>query len=216
LRSGLPVFPVVLYLSPGAGGLTNEMYTETLLGETLLTFRYGVVGLPDLDSKPYLAGEEPVGWALSSAMQSGQQGRARHKFEVLRRLTEAAINEAQLGVLASVVETFLPLTRRGEAAEYQRIIADSNVQERGGTVINIFEERGEQRGLQKGLLQGQRALLTRMLQSKFGNLPTELEARLLAVSDPAQIELLSERILTARTLEEMGLSSLPLPQPTEN
>jgi hypothetical protein len=39
-RHRLPVFPIVVYLAPGTGGVTEETYEEALFGRTLLTFRY--------------------------------------------------------------------------------------------------------------------------------------------------------------------------------
>ena len=38
LRHKMPVFPVVVYLAPGAGGLVEETYTEALFGRNVLTF----------------------------------------------------------------------------------------------------------------------------------------------------------------------------------
>lgn len=50
MRYRKPVFPAVLYLSPGSGGLTKETYSEGIFSENTLTFHYAVVGLPDLSA----------------------------------------------------------------------------------------------------------------------------------------------------------------------
>lgn len=186
LRTRLSVFPIVLYLSPGAGGITREEYREELLGEPLLTFRYGVVGLPDLAADDYLNGTEPVGWALSAGMRRGK-------------------NEARTNLLGSVVDTFLPLNRDADVEAFAALIASEVSGAEVKQVFSTFEERGEIRGKQIGVIQGQRALLTRLLSLKFGPLPEPVETRLSEIYDTPQIEALAEKMLTAQSLEELGL-----------
>jgi hypothetical protein len=71
LRHKLPVFPVVAYLTPGAGGLVRETYNEDLFGDDILTFRYRAIGLPDLSADDYVASENPLAPALSALMRAG-------------------------------------------------------------------------------------------------------------------------------------------------
>ena len=47
-RLKLPVFPIAIYLSAGAGGLVVEEYVERLFERDINVFRYSAVGLPDL------------------------------------------------------------------------------------------------------------------------------------------------------------------------
>lgn len=61
----MPVFPIVVYLAPGTGGLGRGQYEQRLFGTDILTFRYGVVGLPDLFADDYLELENPLA-ALSA------------------------------------------------------------------------------------------------------------------------------------------------------
>jgi hypothetical protein len=42
LRHRVPVFPAVIYLSPGAGGMTEETYREDVLGREVVRFIYSV------------------------------------------------------------------------------------------------------------------------------------------------------------------------------
>ena len=48
LRFQLPVFPVVIYLQRGSGGLGVENYQESVLGMPVLSFFYQRIGVPDL------------------------------------------------------------------------------------------------------------------------------------------------------------------------
>ena len=59
---------------------------------------------------------------------------------------------------------------------------------------------GEARGLAEGVLVG-RAMLLRLLAVRFGALPSELEARLLALVDLASLDALADVALTASSLD---------------
>lgn len=201
LRTGLPVFPLVLHLSPGDGGITREEYTEDLLGERLLTFRYGAVNLPELSADDYLNETEPVGWALASGMRPGSAGRARLKFETLRRIAQSSVDDARTGLLGTVIETLLPLNRRSDRERFAELLASEPSGAEVRQVYNIFEERGEQRGI----IRGQQVFLTRMLRTKFGELSADVEARVAAISKQADLERLADKLLTAQSLEELGL-----------
>jgi hypothetical protein len=68
-RFKLPVFPIVLYLSPGAGGLVTEQYVESLFGRDVTVFTYSAVGLPDLQSDDYQTEQNVLAPALSALMR---------------------------------------------------------------------------------------------------------------------------------------------------
>jgi hypothetical protein len=75
LRYKVPVFPVVVYLTAGTGGLREAVYEETLFGRTILTFHFQGVGLPDLWADDYQEADDPLGPALSALMQPSAMGR---------------------------------------------------------------------------------------------------------------------------------------------
>lgn len=66
------------------------------------------------------------------------------------------------------------------------------------TVSNVADQLRVE-GRLKGLAEGQRSTLLRQLRSRFGALPADVIARVLA-ADGAQLDLWTERILTAPTL----------------
>ena len=84
-------------------------------------------------------------------------------------------------------------------------------------MISIYEERGIakgieqgieqgiQQGIEEGFVRGERDILLRLLRAKFGPLPESAEQKVAALSDRAELATLSERVLTANTMEEMGL-----------
>ena len=63
-------------------------------------------------------------------------------------------------------------------------------------------EKGMVKGLEKGLKQGEAGLLKRLLQRRFGHLSKSIEQRI-DLASPAELEIWSERILDAKTLEDI-------------
>ena len=64
LRKKLPVFPIVVFLTPSAGGLVSESYREELFGKRILAFAYEAVGLPDLPAEAYVDQDDLLAVAL--------------------------------------------------------------------------------------------------------------------------------------------------------
>lgn len=72
-------------------------------------------------------------------------------------------------------------------------------QERGE---RIGQERGEQIGLREGRLEGQRAVLRRLVQARFGTVPEAL-GRQIDDADEQQLDQLIDRIGAATSLDEL-------------
>ena len=68
-----------------------------------------------------------------------------------------------------------------------------------------IEARGEKRGEMRGEILGMRRLLTRLLERRFGSLSPSLQDRVSQLEDRAELERLSDRVLEAQTLEDLGL-----------
>jgi hypothetical protein len=81
-RHKCPVFPVVVYLTPGAGGITVERYQEIVLGRVVETFEYPVIGLPDLPATDYETSANPLAVSLSALMRSPESDVSNVNFRV--------------------------------------------------------------------------------------------------------------------------------------
>jgi len=66
-------------------------------------------------------------------------------------------------------------------------------------------ERGVAQGRRQGIEQGRRELLLALLGRRFGPLPEATLRRLQELRSPEEIEGLAERVLDARSLEDLGL-----------
>lgn len=59
---------------------------------------------------------------------------------------------------------------------------------------------------EEGLVQGKRETLIRLLTARFGPLPEQVRGRIDALSSPEELDPYLDRVLTAATLEDIGLS----------
>ena len=210
LRRERRVYPIVIYLSPGTGGIVHEEYTEDLLGERLLTFRYAAIGLPDLSEEEYRESDNPLAVALSATMKPGSLTRLRRKLDALRRIARSSLEDKQRGMLATVVESYLKLNPAETAEFRQQTQAEPEVQK----MLNVYEERGieigkrqgRQEGRREGMQQGRQEALLLVLTAKFGPLPEGVAERVSQLSAP-EVEALLKRAAVAETLTAVGLTS---------
>ena len=70
----------------------------------------------------------------------------------------------------------------------------------GKTIVQHFIEEGEARGE----VRGRQLILLNLLQAKFGDLPSPVEARLRQLSVP-ELDELAVRLIHAESLEELAL-----------
>jgi predicted transposase YdaD len=66
-------------------------------------------------------------------------------------------------------------------------------------------EEGIEKGIEKGIVQAKRETLKRLLTARFGPLPDEVRARVDALSSTEELDPYLDRVLTAATLEDIGL-----------
>jgi flagellar biosynthesis/type III secretory pathway protein FliH len=66
-------------------------------------------------------------------------------------------------------------------------------------------KRGIERGVAEGLLLGQRRVLVAQLQRRFGEIPSDVIARINSIIESGRLDELATRVLDARSLDDMGL-----------
>ncbi|WP_428264661.1 DUF4351 domain-containing protein [Haliangium sp.] len=69
-----------------------------------------------------------------------------------------------------------------------------------------LEKKGYDEGIKKGVAEGQRALVLRLLTRRFGAVPAKFETRVLRATHD-ELERWSDRILDATTLDEVFAGS---------
>ncbi|MBC7529855.1 MAG: DUF4351 domain-containing protein [Chthonomonadaceae bacterium] len=200
LRERLPIFPIVIYLSPGAGGLTEETYTQNLFGKEILRFTYPVIGLRDLSADDYLESNNPLASGLSALMRVGQEGAARQKFLTLKKVATSGENEARKFLLSNLVETYLVLEDQEKRA-FEHLLETEETGE-VQRMISVYEERGIKKGIAQGELLARSRVILEMLQHKFGEVPAETRTKIESLSSPEELDRLILRVLDVDSLTE--------------
>ncbi len=209
LHYGIPVFPVVVYLRQGPSSRLAE-YRESLFDEELLVFRYHSLALARLEAEEYVW-TSPLGAALA-ALMAASRNRARIRVSMLERVMASGLDEALKYLLANVIETFFELSGE-DAEEYRRLVSGKEyeaVQKVELTwadkLMEKGREEGKQAGREAGVVEGMRRMLLRQLTVKFGDLSDEVSDRVRSMSEGA-LESVVEKVLTADTLDDLGLAN---------
>jgi hypothetical protein len=133
--------------------------------------------------------------ALVGFMRVPEAERPRVKAEALRKLAEADIGTFKRYLLMECVEAYLPLDGP-LIQQYQHLLVTRPEYQ---TVIRTGKTTREL-GIEEGKLQ----LVQRLLTRKFGPLSPTVQARLDALT-MAQLDVLAEELLDAKSLAELGL-----------
>ncbi len=211
LRHHVPVYPIVIYLSPGAGGLTTEQHEERVFDEQVDLFSYRAVGLPDLLADDYQESEYPLGPALSALMKPSRLGSVVQGYRSLRAMALAQMDDAKKALLTNIIETYLPLKPEEQERLRSMIAAPEGkeIQE----MISVYEQRGIEKGIEKGIEQGieqgiekgKRDSLLRLLRHRFADLPDQFLRRIEAIKESSELDRLFDRAVDISTLEDLGL-----------
>ena len=208
LRYSKPAFPIVVYLR-GGEGIGEEEYRASLFGREHLRFRFGALGLERLPASEY-AGTGPLGSALGALMDRSSVGDpVRFKASMLREILESDLDLEMKRLLVNVVETYFRLDTE-QKDELRRLLATEEYKEMQETEMTYFdelEEQGRQKGLDEGREAGKRETLLRLLTSKFGPLSEAVVLRVNALKSGNELDIYLERLLTARSLEELQLTA---------
>src|SRR4029453_7200320 len=142
-----------------------------------LHFEYAYIGLPALDGIEYLRGDNLLGLALAALMNLPPSERARIKAEGPARIARSRENTARKELLTECFDNYLNL-RPDELPEYERLQTEQFPE--ANAVVNSIKEQGR--------ILGQRQIVRKLLDKKFGPLTQEVLAKL----DALPVERLEE------------------------
>lgn len=193
-RYKLPVLPIGLYLRVGLQGIGWDVYEQWFWERRLVHFEYPYIGLPALDAERYVNGDNWLGVALAALMRIEPERRAWLKAEALRRLIESPQADRKRFLLCECVQAYLPL-EGPQLEEYNHLLTTERYMGVQPMATTWFEQ---------GKLQGERRIVRRFLEKKFGPLSPAVLARLESLT-AEQLDEISEKYLQARSLDELNL-----------
>jgi len=205
-RYDTPVLTSVINLKRGRPGVCLKSW-ENDLGPSFPEHRYVSFGVAGCLAAEYLACPEPLGWALAALMDPGPLSRPELKMACLRRIAGLR-GRFDSYLLVNCVENYLQLTDE-DAVELEALSArkeNREVQAMALTWSEKLEAKGEARGEAKGEAKGAREILLLQLAERFGPLPEGARRQVEEISSLQRLTQLAKRILTADSLEEMGLA----------
>ncbi len=190
--TGLPVWPIGVFLRVGMEGVGWDAYEEHFWGRRVLRFEYAYVGLPALDGEKYATGENLLGVALSTLMKVPAERRAELCAEGLKRIATARENDFRRFLLAECLEAYSNLDE-AQKEQLQKLLTTEQYQEVKPIMITTYE---------RGILQGERVSALRMLEAKFGPLAPEVKLRIERL-EPEELRQLQIDLLKAQSLTEL-------------
>jgi predicted transposase YdaD len=205
-RYDTPVLSIVIYLKRGRPGVRLET-REGSLGPDFPELRYMSFGLERCRAAEYLDRPEPLAWAFAALMDPGSWSRAELKMACLRRIAGLR-GRIDPFLLVDCVENYLEL-ELGEAAEFEALRSRRENQEVRAvkmTWSETLEAKGWEKGRREGMGEGAQQVLLHQLGKRFGPLPETVRRRVEAIDSLDLLTRLAERLLSARSLEEMGLA----------
>ncbi|MCY7283709.1 MAG: DUF4351 domain-containing protein [Cyanobacteria bacterium CAN_BIN43] len=128
-----------------------------------------------------------------------RQERPLVKLECLKQMARLRLNAAQARMISGFVDTYLRLEAQ-EEEEFQRELDRIEPSQKEGVmeVVTSWMEAGIERGIERG----ERSLILRQLNRRFGSLPQVTQAQVEALS-LERLELLGEALLDFTSLVEL-------------
>jgi hypothetical protein len=215
-QHGSPVLSIGLYLRVGLEGLGWDLYEEYFWGERIIQFRYPYIGLPALNGQTYVAGDNPLGIALTGLMGLPPEKRLDIGRDAWRRLVQWQLNDYQRYLLYECLDAYLPQddAQRQEFEGQLLTTSDPGEKAMTATLFDKIRQEGWQKGWQEGKQEGRqegkeealRESLRTVLEARFGPLPQAVLERV-AVLPPEQLDQLLRKATTVESIQGLGLGN---------
>ena len=165
----------------------------------VLDFHFLTLELNKHKWQDYIQSKNPVAAALLSKMGYQNKERVQVKLEFLRMLVRMELDPARMTLLTGFFETYLILNEEEERKlEEEMGKVDEKEAKRMIEITTSWEEKGRV----KGKAEGQASILLRLLKKKFGNVPVEMENRVMTMPTE-KLQNLAEAIFDLGTLNEV-------------
>jgi predicted transposase YdaD len=118
----------------------------------------------------------------------------------VQHVAEGDLDDARKFLLVNLIETYFELAAF-EEDDFHRLLSKAEYRE-----AQKMELTWADRMKEEGRLAGKRETLLQQLTKKFGSLPEEATTRVNTLESIDELNVYLDRVLTASSLEEMGLT----------
>ena len=199
------VVPVAIFLRAADGAPASlKLGTER---RRYLTFDTLACKLKEIPAERWQQSDNLVARVNLPNMQSPEHRKVEVYAEAVRGLLELEQDSDKWAKYIEFIDIYAGLTDNEYRRFQQQYREDSSIM--AGVISRAREEgmqQGMQRGMRQGRVEGERALLERQLQRRFGLLSPEVAERLEQAS-AADLETWAENVLDAPTLDDVFDSS---------
>jgi predicted transposase YdaD len=209
----LPVYPIAVLSYGEPKRAEPDTYGIAFPDLDVLSFRFRVLQLNQLDWHGFVDRTNPIAAALMAKMRMEPTDRARVKLACLRMLAKLQLDPARRELISGFVDSYLRLTIE-EKSEFEAELAVIEPREKEDVmeIVTSWMEEGLEKGLEKGreegreegLQKGQRVLVLRQLRKRLGALNERAEARIEALSTE-RLEELGEALLDFSSPDDLAV-----------
>jgi hypothetical protein len=187
-------FPLQILLYVGEAPMRME---NALRGPGLL-FEYRLIDIRKLDGDRLLESEDIGDNVIAILARLRDHKEAVHK--IVERIAGLAMAERETALSQLLILAGLRRLAKTVEQEARKMPIHIDILE--NEVLGPVFRKGLQEGLQKGLQQGELSILRRLMEKRFGALPSWAGEKLAALS-ASELEDLSVRVLDAKNVEEL-------------
>ena len=196
------VVPVTIFLRDAdAAPASLTLGTERRI---YMKFDYLVCKLKEIPSERWQHSNNLVARVNLPNMRSPETRKIEVYAQAVRGLLDLERDGGKRAKYIEFIDIYAGLTDN-EFRRYQRQYPEESSTMAG--VIERARDEGIQQGIQQGRVEGERAVLQRLLRRRFGLLSPGIAERLSQAS-PSDLEIWAENVLDAETLEDVFDSSL--------
>jgi predicted transposase/invertase (TIGR01784 family) len=193
------IYPIVIFSFDQPYRAEQNTFKIEFPNLKVLEFRFHAIQLNRLNWRDYLDRPNPVAAALMSKMKIAKADRPKVKAECLRLLVTLQLDPAKTRLISKFVDTYLRLNAQEERT-FQAEIDKIGVAQK--EAIMQVTTSWEEKGLGRGIEQGQRSLVLRLLNRKVGSLSDGIQSQVEALSLD-QLGVLSEALLDFTSLTDL-------------
>jgi len=186
------VVPVSIFLRAGSAPNTLALGTER---GRYLTFDYLACRLHAMEAARWLDSDNPVARVNLPNMHSPASRRVEVYAQAVRGLLTLEPDGDKRAKYLEFIDIYAALTDN-EFRRYRRQYPEDS------TTMAGFFQRARDEGRAEGHVDGERAVLTRLLRRRFGRLPPAIEGRV-HQAPASDLEAWVENVLDARTLDDV-------------